>query len=135
MDEFNDIKNKNGFKVPDGYFNSFADKMAEMVKEEQALKSKTFSLKPILSMAAIFISVLVISWSVFSYFNQTAEQITNSEALAYLECNIDDISDDLLYESLADDYTADNDIINSYDEIDYLEEEITDDEIIDNLNY
>ena len=135
MDEFNDIKNKNGFKVPDGYFNNFADKMTELVKEEQIVKSKTFSLKPILSMAAIFISVLVISWSVFSYFNQTTKQITNSEALAYLECNIDDISDDLLYESLGDDYTADNDIINSSDEIDYLEEEITDDEIIDNLNY
>jgi len=135
MDEFNDIKNKNGFKVPDGYFNNFADKMPFYEERFTIIWASAHDFKPILSMAAIFISVLVISWSVFSYFHQTAEQITNSDALAYLECNIDDISDDLLYESLGDDYTADNDIINSSDEIDYLEEEITDDEIIDNLNY
>jgi len=134
MDEFNDIKNKNNFKVPDGYFNSFADKMAEMVKEEQVVKTKTFSIKPILSMAAIFISVLVISWSVFAYFNNTTEQITNSDALAYLECNIDELSDDLLYESFVDDDIVLEDAYTN-DEIDYLEEELTDDEIIDNLDF
>jgi len=134
MDEFNDIKNKNGFKVPDGYFNNFADRMTEMVKDEQEVKTKTFSLKPILSMAAIFISVLVISWSVFAYFNQTAEQITNSDALAYLECNIDEISDDLLYESYEDE-NAIYDEAYTTDEIDYLEEELTEDEIIDNLDF
>ena len=134
MDEFNDIKNKNSFKLPDGYFNNFADKMAEMVKEEQAVKTKTFLLKPILSMAAIFISVLVISWSVFSYFNQTAEQITNSDALAYLECNIDELSDDLLYESFEDESVVLEEAYTT-DEIDYLEEELTEDEIIDNLDF
>ena len=134
MDEFNNIRNKTGFKIPDGYFNNFADKMAEIVKEEQIIKTKTFSIKPILSMAAIFISVLVISWSVFAYFNNTTEQITNSDALAYLECNIDDISDDLLYESFTDDEII---LDNTYttDEIDYLEEELTDNEIIDNLDF
>ncbi len=133
MDEFNDIKNKTGFKVPDGYFNNFADKMAEMIKEEPEPKVKTFSLKPILSMAAMFISVLIISWTVFSYFNKSSKQITNSDALAYLECNIDDISDDLLYESYEDDIISSQTYTS--DEIDYLEEELTDDEIIDNLDF
>jgi len=134
MDEFNNIKNKNGFKVPDGYFNSFANKMAEKVKDEQEVKTKIFLLKPILSMAAIFISVLVISWGVFAYFNQTAEQITNSDALAYLECNIDDISDDMLYESYEDENITTEEVYTN-DEIDYLEEELTEDEIIDNLDF
>ncbi len=134
MDEFNNIKDKSGFKLPNGYFNNFADKMAEMVKEEQAIKIKVFSLKPILSMVAIFISVLAISWSVLAYFNKTTEQITNSYTLAYLECNIDDISDDLLYESY-DDNDAIFDEVYTAEEIDYLEEELTEDEIIDNLNF
>ena len=134
MDEFNDIKNKNGFKVPDGYFNNFADRMAEMVKDEQEVKTKHFSLKPILSMAAIFISVLVISWGVIAYFNNNTEQITNSDALAYLECNIDDISDDLLYESYEEDELVSDEAYTT-DEIDYLEEELTEDEIIDNLDF
>ena len=133
MKEFNEIKKDSGFKVPDNYFNVFASKMEEMVKEESAVTKKQFSIKPILSMAAVFISVLAISWVLFANLSTPEEAITY-DTLAYLECNIDDFSDDLLYESSADIITEEfsDDFL---DEIDYLEEEISDDELINNLEY
>ena len=134
MDQFNDIKNKTGFRVPDNYFNNFAANMAEVVKQDEVVKTKTFSIKPILSIAAIFIGALIISWSVFSYLNNESKQISSSDALAYLEYNIDDISDDVLYESLSyDELNTENEI--STEEIEYIENEFPDDEVIDDFNY
>lgn len=132
MKEFNEIKKDSGFKVPDNYFNNFASKMEEVIKEEGAVTKTQFSIKPILSMAAVFISALAISWVLLANFNNS--KITSDDALAYLECNIDDISDDLLYESISNEEPLTNEEeLNN--ELDYLEEEMSDEEILDNLDF
>lgn len=65
----NHIKDQNksnaGFNVPDGYLESFEDKMMEIINaEEQSLAKKiVLVLKPWLSMAAIFTVIAIVYYN------------------------------------------------------------------------
>ncbi len=65
-------KNSTGFNVPDNYFESFDDKMMDIISaEEQPLAKKiVLVLKPWLSLAAIFTIIALIYYNT-PYFNSS----------------------------------------------------------------
>jgi len=58
--------NKNGFKIPDNYFDHFPNKVMSRIKAEKK-KKKTFQLSVISSIAA---SVLIVFLSVYTMYKQ-----------------------------------------------------------------
>ena len=131
MNEFNNIKKNRGFKVPDDYFNNFKNKIIITVNKQNKIKPNTFLLKYLTSIAAVFIGVVIISWVI--YINVDNKQIiTQDDYIAYVEYNIDDISDELLYEiTINDNYNTEY----NEEEINYIEEEISEEDILDNFNF
>jgi hypothetical protein len=129
MEELKNIKKNQGFKVPDNYFDNFEKKMLEITKNQQPVTNKkTYTIKQSWLIAASFTLVILISAYLYNNTQQTNKQ--NIDNLAYLECTIDEIDYDLLIEES----TKITKTEQSDEELLILQEEISDDEIIDILN-
>jgi hypothetical protein len=151
-DDFN-IKKNNPFKVPDGYFDDFAERMQNMVQSDakELKKERSFFLKPAYAIAGISaIIVVVISVFLFDTSDQTNEfQISDNnqtdetgliadidstynktESLEqYADLNLEFVSDTYLDESTIVDEYIEMDIIEENEDVFSLEEE----EIVDYL--
>lgn len=94
----------NPFTVPDGYFESLADRIQSRVAENQSAKIKIFPLW--IRYAAAACLTLGISLALYLNLNKNAmsfEEIPDQEIVSYLEVNMDDTETEMLFEKLNDD--------------------------------
>lgn len=125
-----DINKENPFTVPDDYFDTFYDRLKPKLEYEESKKeiklnfnlSKIF--KPLVNIAAIILLVLLLN------------NIDKKESTYLLESDYDYMSN-MLYEmddlSFADTYYSNVEELNSDDLEDYVLNNMTDYEIINNL--
>ncbi len=101
-------KNNTGFNVPHDYFESFDNKMMDIINaEEQSIAKKiVLVLKPWLSMAAIFTVIAIVYYNTpyFKTHNTVADaSISNEITLDFLSSDFDELE-------LIDIITDDNNI-------------------------
>lgn len=91
------VNRENPFRVPDGYFDRFPNKIAERIAEENQSKVIRFAvlLKPasLLAIAATLITIAVVSYKIF---NKPADAFDQDEISTYVyqEGIIDELSDE-----------------------------------------
>lgn len=109
---------KNSFKIPDNYFDNFYDRLKERIDAEDT-KSKTLKLnfnlskkdiikilKPIISIAAVFIIVFIlinIDYKTTNFSKNQTIELTENEILYVLLSKLDDVS---FYELLNESNTS-----------------------------
>lgn len=124
-----DINKENPFSVPENYFENFYDRLKDKIDEQpKEVKTLTFNLsrfiKPIVSIAAIILLVLMLT-----NIDQKQPEYYLAESDSYIENILYDM-DDL---SFAEAYYSEEGELNSDDLEDYVLDNITDYEIINNL--
>jgi hypothetical protein len=71
-DKLNELKGRNPFRVPDGYFEGFTEDMMSLLPEKKIEEPKVISIydrvKPWLYMAAAFVGIILL----FNVLNKTA---------------------------------------------------------------
>ncbi len=129
MRELDKISENQGFKVPDNYFDNFPDNVLNKIKESSDNKKDRFRINPVFMAAASFVATLIIVFVLYKYNSDT--ELTYSDKIAYLECTIDYSDEDILIEEIAS-----NDYVNAdnYDENTYLQEELSEDDMIEFLS-
>jgi|GEM_PF-6623897 hypothetical protein len=132
MEQFKNIKDNSGFKVPENYFNEFPKKIEEIIANVKPDKPKKLQLKAYYSIAAVFVSIIVVATVLIKNYTKEPTQLEN-QTLAYLECNIYDVSDEILYDVTIESESLETKTNNNI-ELDVLAEEITEEEIIYNYN-
>jgi len=130
MKELKNISENQGFKVPDNYFENFSNKLLNEIEKDKKKKTKIYNLAN-LRVAASFIAVILMSTILYLKIDSKQnDTLTSVDKLAYLECAVDEIDYDILVEesSQINNSDFDNDT-----KLLILEDEISDDEIIDVL--
>ena len=67
------------FKVPEGYFNKLPDRIMHACKKQEASASVIHLMKPVLSLAALFIGVAVIAFFTVQTVNQQEASSGNKQ--------------------------------------------------------
>ena len=122
------IKVKHGFEVPDNYFNDFHNKIMKKIENEnenenenQKYKPSILFLKKLMPAAAILLLGLISFYIVKSETTKT--NTTNQNVVFYIADFDEDIYDD---EIIIDEvYSEKQDTISDYQLIDYMEDEIS----------
>lgn len=80
LNQFESLKRHQAFKVPERYFDTFDERMHEVVKRHNATKGQLLiqMIKPWLTVAAIFIVVAIV-YNVFNPFKNDEQLRTSSE--------------------------------------------------------
>jgi hypothetical protein len=125
-----DINKENPFSVPDGYFDNFYDRLQNKLVYEEPKKEIKLNfnlsriLNPLAKIAAIILLMLLLT------------NIDEKESIYLVESN-DDYVSNMLYEmddlSFAEAYYSEEEELNSDDLEDYVLNNMTDYEIINNL--
>jgi hypothetical protein len=125
-----DINKENPFSVPDGYFDTFYDRLQNKLVYEESKKEIKLNfnlskiLKPLVNIAAIILLVLLLN-------NVDKKETT------YFEYYNDDYITNVLYEmdelSFAEAYYSEGEELNSDELEDYVLNNMTEYEIINNL--
>lgn len=111
------MKKNTGFKVPDQYFETFQDRMSELIHEPEK-KTTTLRSNSIYYAIAASIVLLIVSGITFLPINKTSPN--NMQTLAYA------LNDADFYNFEMDDlYYAYNDDVLLEEEMDLYEEELT----------
>lgn len=131
MSKLDNIKKETGFQVPDGYFENFTKKMQENIHQEVESKSLLKILKPIFSAAAVLVGFAVISYFVYgTVINNKDENATNN--IAQNDYEEDIYNEELILDVLYSD-EAKEDSIYADDLMDYLEDEVTYEDLLAEL--
>ena len=91
------VNRENPFRVPDGYFDRFPNKIAERIAEENQSKVIRFAVllkpAPLLAIAATLITIAVVSYKIF---NKPTDAFDQDEISTYVyqEGIIDELSDE-----------------------------------------
>jgi len=96
-----------GFKVPDGYFEQFNQRMAEMlpeveITEVEATPSLWMRIRPYVYMAAMFAGVWCMM-EIFSHFNGTSD-LNQRVANMGSEISVGDNADQMIMNGVVSDY-------------------------------
>lgn len=80
LNQFESLKGHQAFKVPERYFETFDERMHEVVKRHNATKGQLIiqMIKPWLTVAAIFIVVAIV-YNVFNPFKNDKQLLASSE--------------------------------------------------------
>lgn len=137
LKKLNPIKKNQQFGVPDNYFEHFNDRLTEKIKNRHQGEKRTFYqfIKPQLAVAASFVALFLLAYTVFNVLIPEKEGIslTESEIYATLENELTDIDELMLVEHI--EYNGNNkfysDINLSEKEIlEYLSNESLDDNLL-----
>jgi hypothetical protein len=111
------LKNRNPFRVPEGYFESFTDKMMNQLPEKQVMKKgRKINLfgrfQPWLAAAAVFIGIISVIYFFEKKSNNKDMIVKNisSQSFAMLHCDSETAEAEFLEyieDEHADDYTED----------------------------
>lgn len=121
------IKKDSPFRVPDGYFDKFADRLSEKIHQEKKpeRKGKIYLIgKPYLAVAASFVGFLIIAITIFKVVEtkHVSTGLTKEEIIAYIKEDIYDYDEATIIENLK----PENNITTT-------KNELKDDEIIEYL--
>ena len=99
------IKKETPFRVPEGYFDNFADRLNEKIKQENKpgrIHKIYHTGKPYLAVAASFIGLLIIAVTVFRVVEtkKVSSGLTNEEIIAYIKNDIYDYDEVTIIENL-----------------------------------
>lgn len=126
MKEFrldNEPKIASGFKVPNGYFESFSENLSKQLPEKEIEVISLFNRKKIWYFAAAAIVTVLLSIPVYNYYNQKTQEIDSATLENYI-----------IYHSTV----SEDEIVNLLDEEDLKEIKIElniDDATIENVLY
>ena len=92
----NDKHIKQGFKIPDNYFDEFRNKLPEIIKEHESIKQPSIRISPTLYLVAASIILLIVSVFTFIPQNNTIDTKTTvaHQVLPdaeYYDLDIDDL--------------------------------------------
>ena len=87
-----EIKHKGGFKVPEGYFEDFKNKIPDLIKEDKTLVPQKNNSIKLVYYAAASIILLMLSTFVFSPSNNNVKHIEiQLSDIEYYDINMNDI--------------------------------------------
>jgi len=125
-------KNKGGFKVPEGYFEQFENKIPELIKEQSKNNPKKTKTIAYFYIAAASISLLILSTFVFL---PTEQSNTNKGSINIELSDIDyyDINmDDIYYAYNDENIEFETEELNSedYETINYIADELSFEDLV-----
>jgi len=104
-----DVPKENPFKVPDGYFESFENRLASRIREDSEKKTDSpkkislwNSVRPHLALAASIILFAMVSYSIIRLLVKPQEKISTEAYAQVLNYNIEDIDDETLMETYSE---------------------------------
>ena len=119
METLNNYSNKNPFKVPEGYFESFNQELMSKIEEQDDKKSKwrIKSIRPFFAIAAGFLIILALWGLLLKQFDKNTTEVAENEIqtneMKYLESVSSDEMIDMV--TMEDVQTFDIDINNPSD--------------------
>ncbi|MBN2667863.1 MAG: hypothetical protein JXR60_01430 [Bacteroidales bacterium] len=88
------IKNKNGFKIPEGYFDTLSNKVQDKILSEQNTSHSIFY-RPSYWVAASIIAIVISGVGYFHFFENSKSNYKNNNIvlsdLEYYDFNMDDL--------------------------------------------
>ncbi|MGQ9846369.1 MAG: hypothetical protein ACUVQP_02545 [Bacteroidales bacterium] len=130
----NNLHKKQPFSVPEGYFDSFPDKVLNKINElsvQQYKTSKHLLNRRQLSIAAVFIGFFLVSYTFFSIFMQNNKNNNIAQNLTYEDAVLQYVNEKDLIETI--DY-AEKPISSEQLEEYLINENIHESVVTDNLN-
>ncbi len=142
---FGDLKKSQPFRVPEGYFESFADRLKVRIEEEKYAANKRSLiryLKPVLAVAACFTLAMMLVYVPFKkHFPSDNSYISQQKSINILYLDsvnnfplnlISDFSDDQFFMAISDMNEFESKTLSSENLADYISASYNDYEIIAN---
>jgi len=131
------IPKDNPFKVPDGYFESFAERIQERIENKPVVQGKRKDfirvIKPVLWLAASFLLVmLLVQFPIKTFFPNYQAENDSIENMDESVISIASLDDDNFYDLLSEDLNSES--VEQEVLTDYLSTELSDLDIYTELN-